>query len=218
LSETKPADTPEKPADAPITGGEASFSFSDEPPKKSVLKELLASVFSSDDRTRKVAWIFYLSFVCLIGVVSLLVLQFMQNRVTRKAQQERATQIEKMASERIEAERKKNEPPPHFSLGTFTLPLTETADRYPGTRNVAEFELSITCDTKETCDWIENHLDLSRGFLSPLMTPRNRMMLSTPQGKRAFRDEITARLNVLIGSKGLRGRVLEVFFPRFVLS
>lgn len=188
------------------------------PAFKEDLKELFGSLRNRDQRTRKVGFLFYLSFVCLVGTLSLLVLKFFQNKAESKAKALAEEKRQARIAAELEAERKRNAPPPHYSLGTFTLPLNEQSNLPTGLRNVVEFEVSITCDAEETCKWIEEHRDMARGFLSAVMVPRDRVLFETPEGKRAYRDEITARLNVLLGSKGIRGRILEVYFPRFALS
>jgi flagellar basal body-associated protein FliL len=183
-------------------------------------KEAWLGLRSPDRPTRRMSRIFYVSLIG-VGISCYLLGQY----VVAKRQREKIARVAEeahLAEERVkEQERRRlREPPPYQSIGTFSLELREQEGvvRSAGGLNAAEMEIVVSCSDVEVCEWIKNHIDLSRGELSSLFTATDRdRILSTP-GKKAFREEIRDALNKLLEEKGLKGTVLEVLFPRFIVS
>ncbi len=174
---------------------------------------------SSDFPTRRMSIVFYLS---LLGV-GLSFYGFgrfvMQDRARKHAQAQVEADRLAVQALRDEEERRSREPPPYQTLGTFTLELREEEGvaRSSGLR-AAEMEIVVACSSLVVCDWIKANIDRSRGELSPLFTPTDREKILSTGGKKALRDEIRDALNRLLDERGVSGTVLEVLFPRFIVS
>ncbi|MBS1961785.1 MAG: hypothetical protein JST04_06185 [Bdellovibrionales bacterium] len=174
---------------------------------------------SPDHPTRRMSVVFYLS---LVGVA---VTFYGFGKYTMAARErDRLARLEaerKATEERLKAEelRKMREPPPYQTMGTFSLELRESEGvaRSSGLR-AAEMEIVVACSAIEACEWIKANLDRSRGELGPLFTPTDREKILSPGGKRAFREEIRDTLNHLLEERGIKGTILEVLFPRFIVS
>jgi flagellar basal body-associated protein FliL len=182
-------------------------------------REAWIGIRSSDRPTRRMAIVFYLSLlgvvVTLYGFGKFALEVRAKNRIARLEGERVAT--EKKAKE--DELRRMREPPPYQSMGTFSLELREVdgVTRSSGLR-AAEMEIVIACSEIATCDWIKENLDRSRGELGPLFTPTDREKIMSPTGKRAFREEIRDSLNHLLEEKGVKGTIIEVLFPRFIVS
>ncbi len=182
-------------------------------------REAWAGLRSIDRPTRRMAILFYLSFVgvgvTFYGFGKYGMAARERNRLAEVAKIRLATDEKAKADEL----RRMREPPPYQSLGTFSLELREVEGvaRSSGLR-AAEMEIVIACSELEACEWIKTHLDRSRGELGPLFTPTDREKIVSPGGKRAFREEIRDTLNHLLEERKVKGTIIEVLFPRFIVS
>jgi len=174
---------------------------------------------SVDRPTRRMSVIFYLSvvgvFVTFYGFGKYVMASKERERIVR-LEAERRVEEEKLKQEEL---RRMREPPPYQSMGTFSLELREVEGvaRSSGLR-AAEMEIVIACSELEACEWIKTNLDRSRGELGPLFTPMEREKILSPGGKKAFREEIRDTLNHLLEERGVKGTIIEVLFPRFIVS
>jgi len=182
-------------------------------------REALLGLRSPDRPTRRMSVIFFLS-VLGIFVVFGAFGRFVYT-VQDKKNQERALVEQGLveAEARAQELKRARQPPPYQSLGTFTLELREEdgVAKSSGLR-AAELEIVVACSDIAACDWIKGHLDLSRGELGSLFTPTDRDKILSPGGKKAFREEIRDTLNRLLEERKVEGHVIEVLFPRFILS
>lgn len=182
-------------------------------------KEAKIGLRSKDQPTRRMSIIFYLTLVG-VGVVFY---GFGKNMWAGREKQ----RLVEVAVERAEAEAKAKaeelkrlrEPPPYQTMGTFSLELRETEGvaRSSGLR-AAEMEIVVACSELEACEWIKVNVDRARGELGPLFTPTDRDKVLSPGGKKALREEIREALNHLLEEKKVRGTIIEVLFPRFIVS
>jgi len=182
-------------------------------------KEAKSGIRSPDRPTRRMSWIFFISVFAVLLSMAGLAKYWFANRERLNAEM---LAIEKKAAEertRAEELKRSREPPPYQSLGTFTLELREQEGvaKSSGLR-AAEMEIVVACSEVGACDWIKSHLDLSRGELGSLFTPTDREKLLSPNGKKAFREEIRDSLNRMLEERGISGTVIEVLFPRFIVS
>lgn len=190
---------------------------------KHIFQETFTGLRSADPATRRWSRRFYGSCVAvlltfILGISALLKIRSDKKEKARALQEYKELQAQKA---KILADSKK--PPTFLSLGTFTLELKPESD--PGFKrkskhapgSVAELEVVITCDQEELCGWFERNMALARGELSPLFVPMERELILSPDGKKAFREEIRTLLTRLKESRGLEGQLLDVFFPRFIL-
>lgn len=186
---------------------------------ESGFKEAAAGLRSPDRPTRRMSVVFYLS---VLGVV-ITVLGFgkfvMDSR--ERARLVRVEEERRVAEEKAkeEEERRLREPPPYQSIGTFSLELREPdgVTRTAGLR-AAEMEIVVACSEIDTCEWLKANTDRARGELSALFTPTDREKIMSMGGKKAFREEIRDALNRLLEERKVKGTILEVLFPRFIVS
>lgn len=182
-------------------------------------KAAVVGIRSPDHPTRRMSVVFFLSVVAVIVALGGFAQYWLADRA--KVKQEILRVEQKKAEEVIRAEelRRSREPPPYQTMGTFTLEIREQEGvaKSSGLR-AAELEIVVACSGVDVCDWIKNHIDISRGELGSLFTPTDRDKILSPTGKKAFREEIRDALNQLLESRGVPGSVIEVLFPRFILS
>jgi flagellar basal body-associated protein FliL len=183
-------------------------------------REAWLGLRSPDRPTRRMSVVFYVSLigvaVSFYGFGKYMVAQRERQKIARLAEESRIAE----ARLREEEQRRLREPPPYQTLGTFSLQLREAegVTRSTGGLNAAEMEIVVSCSDIEACDWIKNHLDLSRGELGSLFTATDRERILSTSGKKGFREEIRDALNRLLEEKGVKGTILEVLFPRFIVS
>jgi flagellar basal body-associated protein FliL len=183
-------------------------------------REARLGLRSPDGPTRRMSLVFYASLVgvalACYGFGKYTVAQRERQKIARLAEEARLAELRL----REEEQQRQREPPPYQTLGTFSLELREPegVTRSTGGLNAAEMEIVVSCSDLEACDWIKSHLDLSRGELSSLFTATDRERILSPSGKKGFREEIRDALNKLLEEKGVKGTILEVLFPRFIVS
>ncbi len=174
---------------------------------------------SPDFPTKRMSVIFYLSLLGL-AATTFGFASYMVNR--GKIERAKHLEADRLAIEvesRAEEARRAKLPPPYQSLGTFTLELRENEGvaKTSGLR-AAEMEIVVACSSIAVCDWIKANVDIARGEFGPLFTPADRERLLSTGGKKAFREEIREVLNHLLEQRGVDGTIIEVLFPRFIVS
>lgn len=181
--------------------------------------EAWVGLSSFDRLTRRMSVVFYLSLVgvgvTFFGFGKHMMASRERDRLVRVAEEHRAADEKAKADEM----RRMREPPPYQTMGTFSLELREVEGvaRSSGLR-AAEMEIVLACSDLEACEWIKANVDRSRGELGPLFTPTDRDKIMSPGGKKAFREEIRDTLNHLLEERGVKGTIIEVLFPRFIVS
>ncbi len=174
---------------------------------------------SPDFPTRRMSVVFYLSLVG-VGITFYLFGQYVvRDRERQRLELAAAAEIAAAEKARAEELRRAQEPPPYQTLGTFTLELREEegVTRSSGLR-AAEMEIVVACSDIEACEWIKSNVDRARGELGPLFTPTDRDKILSTGGKKAFREEIRDALNRLLEQREIKGTIIEVLFPRFIVS
>lgn len=179
---------------------------------------ILKGLVSRDPPTRRMAALFLLSSVGLIAVLTVGVQRILHK--TRKSPADLAASqstgkhlgdfIQKTADEaRLKAGQ--------ISLGIFTIELKPSPDQKK-TRsyvfNLAELEIHLSCDSKETRDYIEENLPKARNQITNYFTAVDRSALMTREGKRRIKDELTQKLNLWLP----RGKIEEIYFTKFVMN
>lgn len=185
---------------------------------KDAFAESARGLSSKDSDTRRWSIVFFAS---VLGLV--VTLGFGGKYLYARAQVRKAARIEaeREAAEKraaLEEEAKRNRPPLYQSIGFFQLELREKEGMKTAGNHMAEMEVVVACDEAEVCDWIKSNPDLTRGSLSSLFVPTEREQILSIAGKKAFREEIRDAVNKLLESRGVKGQVVEVLFPRFILS
>lgn len=183
-------------------------------------KESLIGIRSKDYPTKRASRFFLVSLILLTAVLAMFGKYGFDKVMAIRAKNLEAQRLVTEAFHRAEEEKRRNRPPSYISMGSFSLELKEE----PGViipknaSNSAEFEIVIQCDEPELCDWVSAHIELARGELSSLFVPTSREKLLSISGKKAFREEIRDILNRWLETQGKTGQILDVLFPRFILS
>ena len=187
---------------------------------KNSTRETLEGVHSPDRPTKRASVLFIFFLVCATGVLIKAGHLGYKSHQAKSLEKARLAEIETDLKLEAEEEKKRLAPLPYQSLGVFSLELREKSGilKAKNSLNSAEMEIVITCDELEICEWLKENLPLARAELGPLFVPMERDRLLTLQGKRAFREEIRDALNRFIEKKGKKGQIVEVLFPRFIMS
>jgi flagellar basal body-associated protein FliL len=182
-------------------------------------KEARIGLRSPDRPTRRMSKVFYLSLAGVFVTCYAAGKFFVEQRARELQAEELAARARAEERARLLEIRRRSEPPPYQSLGTFSLEIRESEGlaRSAGLR-AAEMEIFVSCSEQEACDWIRTHLDLARGELGSLFTPTDRDKILSPGGKKAFREEIRDEINRVLEERGVKGMVIDVLFPRFIVS
>lgn len=185
--------------------------------------EIVRGLVSPDGPTRRMSLFF---FVSLAGVVTLGILTVQRNMRLKEAR------LAAEVAETEEAEARSHEAAllgktvaaeanPHalsmLNVGQFTIELKPIAaqDKHAGGfMNMAEVELVIECDSKETHDYIEENLVAARSQITDIFLSMDRDELLSRDGKRKLKKRLLERLNGWIP----RGKVQNVFFSKLVVA
>lgn len=175
---------------------------------------------SEDGPTRRMSYLYFASLIGLAVTLSVAgKIKWDKKQEIKKLEIEAARVAEEKRV--IEAEEKKRRRPPTYqTIGTFSLELREKPGsvKTRGALNNAEMEIFLACDEPELCEWVKHNIDLVRGEMMPLFVPTDREQLLSLSGKKAFREEIRDQINRFLEKRGQEGQVVEVLFPRFILS
>lgn len=237
----KPAPAPAAAAEAPVASGEKKVVKKKKKKKKKVVVkktplstrmkeaiqgffrdviEVLKSFGSPDPATRRMAWIFLFSCFGVIVASAKGIQEYLRYRARVAAVEalrvdtdEQARNMEKLVEKAKEAAHYKYAV---IELGQFTVEL-KTQDQTPppkGVFNVAQIEIYLECDTKETCDFLQAHLDEVKDKVSETLIDIDRDEIMSLDGKARIKQAIRNRLNPWIG----KGSVEKVFFSKLVIS
>ena len=184
------------------------------------LKESLRGVTSLDPPTRRMSILFIISILGLLFTMGFVGSYFYQRHLVKQAAQVQKEAQEKKKFDDIAEEKKRIMPPVYQSLGVFSLELREKPGvmKARNSMNTAEMEVVVACRDPEVCEWVKTNLDATRGELSSLFVPMDRDQLLSLPGKKAFREEIREKINRLIRSREVDGEIIDVLFPRFIMS
>ena len=103
-----------------------------------------------------------------------------------------------------------------LALGKFTVDLkvVEGMTLSRGVLNVAELEITIECDNKETRYYIEDHLTRARDQITGVLTSVDRDELLTREGKHKLKKRLLDHLNAWLPN----GKVEELFISNQLLN
>ncbi len=201
-----------KPASALKSPGRFKF-----PVSPSQVRDVFAALRSPDRPTRRMAWVFLLSLFCAGGV---LVYSVKRAQVIRAYLTDRHQKQSKEAKQTEEFFRKQSEAAHQkavvISAGVFTLELKTdpSKPKVPGISNLAELEIILQCDTKETQEFIEKNMARVRNEIIASFLPLEREQILSRNGKAALRHQILERLNSWLP----HGKILELYFPKLLVT
>ena len=172
---------------------------------------------SKDAPTQRMALVFI---VCLLGIFCTagLWFKFLINKerdhlaaiaLAQKAAKEAAADD---AAEATELKKRPN----MLGLGKFSIELSEKpkVHKAHGMMNLASIELYVSCDTKETCEYIEEHKVQIQNEVTGFFTPLEREEFLSISGKRYIRKALMERLNGWLPN----GKIKDVYFVEIIIS
>jgi flagellar basal body-associated protein FliL len=101
-------------------------------------------------------------------------------------------------------------------LGSFTFSLQEIPGepKARGAQNLAEVEISIECDSTETCSRIEASMTSLRDQILAAFSGLDREAVMSTLGRTRMKETVLLKLNQFIG----KGRVQKVFFTKLIVN
>lgn len=185
--------------------GSKSFGF---------IGEVARGMISSDAWTRRASFLFFFALTCMVSMMWV----GWQHRQTEIARVETARTQAQALNEIFEKEQEKaHKKFTSVELGTFHVLIkrVEGVRQPAGVTNMAEFTVSVQCNTPEACAMLKGNLDPVRDQINQILIPMERKDLQQLEGKRFLKKMIGDKLNLWLpyGQK-----VDEVFFTRLVLN
>jgi flagellar basal body-associated protein FliL len=170
---------------------------------------------STDQATRKMARYFFLS---LIGVAAVLVsaVVYIHQEHVRIALESGAEQkaLSESAAKQAEEAREKYA---SQSLGIFSIelkPPAGTDKKASNVMNLAEVEIVVQCDEKETCSFIEDNMPQVRNQLTDIFVAMERDEILSKDGKRRLKGRVLQKLNAWLP----KGKIENLFFDKLVVN
>jgi flagellar basal body-associated protein FliL len=155
--------------------------------------------------------------LCLVGIAAVLAtsgVRYYRLRSLQRQIQAEKKEMNENLQKQAEALKQKNIT---ADLGRFNIDLAEPG---PGQKkvsmdfHVAEIDLVAACDSKETCQFIENHLAAARDQVVQLVAAVERDDLMSRDGKAQLRKAIQDKLNSWVP----QGKVVDVFISRLIMG
>lgn len=190
-------------------------------------------VFSSDKTTRHSAWLFWISIVGIGAAMaygwSLLSVdpEDVENSQDSAAQAEVAeeSQGEHLNKFFSKTQQEAQTFYTNLEMGKFTIQLTSDPNlksrAAPGVLHLAEVELTVECESKEICQFIEDHMPKARDSISEVLVAVDQPTLMTPEGKGKLKDIIVNALNRWLKNMEQTEQphgVRTVFFTKLVIG
>ncbi len=184
-----------------------------------VIVEVGRNVRSPDRATRWMSILFFVSlFGMLIVLGSTFTLLSSVHRGAKKsstgAQQDQGAEhlsqfIEKQAEEA-------KEKVDTLEIGNFTVELKRLPNQrdVPGVMNMAEVDIVVECDNKNTRYYLEDNLVQAKNQITGVFTAIDRDELLTRQGKRQLKKRLLDRLNTWLP----KGKVENLFFSKLIIN
>ena len=202
-----PNKTEEKPKKLGLVGG---------------MKEIFRSLRSTDAPSRKMAFLFILSLICLIGVFVNGVILFRQNQFTSKAVTTATKEHrEKHKSAGHGGKTEEGSETDHYKkrladLGSFQIEIKSGDREAAATQvsNLAVLEIVLLCDTPETAGHMKHELPKVRNILLNVFLALERDDLISNLGKKKLKLNMVKKLNTWLPS----GQVEDIFFSKLVLN
>jgi flagellar basal body-associated protein FliL len=181
------------------------------------VREVFQGLRSSDVPTRNAAVLFLLS---LLGIILVLILAgnyFWQSRKLMHDELANTGEAGKNLGDFIK--KQSDEAKRKFtiqSLGTFNIELKpgDPDQKAKGVLNMAEVEIQVQCDKKETCDFLEGESAKVKDEVTQVFTAMDRDDLLSRDGKKKMKKKIIDRLNLFL----TEGKVEDLFFSKLIIN
>jgi flagellar basal body-associated protein FliL len=182
------------------------------------IQELVRALGSPDRPTRKGARLFFASVVGLALVTAVAGHRYwghikdLRARAARITRQQKAVLAEFLRM-RSEIAKRKNST---LLLGGFNVALQpDSGSRTPSSSyRLAEIEVVVECESKETRDFLEENIERARNEVTNTFVNVDRQELMSQEGKARLKRALQERLNLLLP----KGHVESIFFSKMVLT
>lgn len=184
--------------------------------RKSV-SEIFLSFKSPDRATRYVSLLFFASLFGVGWIIFITAEHYARQRARELRQalseNDQARHLNEFFKKQSEEAKQKTST---VTIGSFTIELKDLPNQknIPGVMNMAEIEMVLECDGKDTRVFVEKNLDLVRNQVTSLLFAMDREELMSKEGKRRLKKIIQERLNGWLPS----GRIEDLYFSRLVVS
>ena len=172
-----------------------------------VFGPMFSGLVSPDLGTRRMSRIFLIS--CCVAAGSMWAYFFYKPPAPPLERVLDPLEAEKILEREQEKAKKHNS---ILNVGVYNIELKpiEGKSSAPGILNTAEIEIIVECDSRETCDTMEEQLAVVRDQVSASFAATDREELMSPLGKQAIKAEVRKRLNVWLK----KGEIRNVYFIR----
>ncbi|MGK5086352.1 flagellar basal body-associated FliL family protein [Bdellovibrionota bacterium FG-2] len=182
-----------------------------------LFKEAATGILSKDRLTRRMAFFFWISSLGYLGVCGM-GFKYHCAATSRERQSERRIHEEKqnlsifIKKQADDARRKAAT----LTLGTFWVELNSDFEgKTPfGLVNMAEIQIILECDSKETRVFLETNLVVVRDKFATLFTAMDRDEIMSREGKRSVKRKLLEKINTWLPS----GKVEEIYFSKLHFS
>ncbi|HLD99416.1 MAG TPA: flagellar basal body-associated FliL family protein [Bdellovibrionota bacterium] len=184
---------------------------------RDVIVQMFEAVRGGDLPSRRMAILFFIGVLGVAIVLSIVYERYIRYQDLRKYQSTAAEQTSKNLGEFIQ---KQAEHAKHkfstLTLGKFTVDIAPIDSPPParGVNSVAEVEIVIECDSKETRYFIEDNLARAQDQITNVFASLTRDDLLSRDGKKKLKARLIEKLNGWLPS----GKVEDLFFNDLVIS
>ncbi|MCM2324185.1 MAG: flagellar basal body-associated FliL family protein [Oligoflexia bacterium] len=179
--------------------------------------DILRGLVSPDRPTRWMSLFFLCSVLGVVAVVAVVAARYSRYQATHKSGlsgvEQTTKQINEFLRKQAEDARQRASLLP---IGGFVVEFRPMPGKRlpPGAMNMAQLDLVIECDSKETRDLLQEQQPKVRNQISTALMGLDRDEVMTRDGKRKLRKSIVDNINVWLP----RGKATDVFLTRFLIN
>jgi len=179
-------------------------------------RELLLALKSADAPTRRAAVLFHLGILGVLAVLflSILHLKHRLNPVHVQTIEEQQAEILKQILEKEKMSKEQHAE--IFRVGSFGMQMKDVAGSkpLPGVVGMAELEIQVQCDTKETCQYLAENVIPLKDLVAPMLNPMDRDVLMSVEGKEKLKLTLQDKMNRWLP----KGHIEKVFLSRLLID
>lgn len=179
------------------------------------VKEILKGLRSPDRPTRRMSALFLASLIGLFLVSGVGIHRYREMQRIRGSakEEETARNLGEFLKKQAEEARQKAS---LLDLGVFSIELRASKGQkpIPGVVNMAEVEITLECDSKQTRELVERNQAKVKSAVTNALTAVERAELMSRDGKKRIKKSIIDRINESLPS----GKIEEVYFTKLLLS
>jgi len=178
--------------------------------------EISSGLWSRDATVRRMSLFFLFSLTGIIVISVFTWSKFQDYRRSRVSLSDGAVGVEHLGEflnkQAEEAKRRHST----LNLGEFLIELKRDSGdkKVPGVVGMAQVEIVIECDNKETCSYIGGHHVQARNQLTNVFTAIDREELLSHEGKKRIKKTIVEKLNVWLQT----GKIVNIYFANVMVD